>query len=218
MNELYVLGLPFDSDNGFIAAFTGLISEEKQQKLAKTAKKEDILRSLCSELLVRKVLLEKNIAIPPFFSVFAGGKPYITNIPGFYFSTAHSGNAVICAASTSPIGADTEKIREIDHQKLAKRFFLPAEAAQVKDNKSFFSMWTAKEAAVKLYGKHVADFKTFEVSLTEKTALFGGAKVFFKQYNEAKGFALTLASENNSWAKSAVKFTLDDLKILKQGE
>jgi len=90
------------------------------------------------------------------------------------FSVSHScDRAMIAVTRGREIGIDLEKIRaDIDHDKLSRRYFSPAEyaALQLCDEstrlRAFFAVWTRKEAIVKAHGKGIAlGLNQFDVSV-----------------------------------------------------
>ena len=82
------------------------------------------------------------------------GKPYIKDT--FYFNISHSDNIVICACYKSNIGADIEKIKTRDINKL--RTFLNKEeydklSTSNEQDRLFAEIWTQKESFSKLISK-----------------------------------------------------------------
>ena len=88
-----------------------------------------------------------------------GGKPYIPDMPDFFFNLSHSGRwAAICWGGT-PVGIDVEKIRmDAAKEALARRYFTKGEqdlifSAQGESRaREFFRIWTAKESYLKYLG------------------------------------------------------------------
>lgn len=97
------------------------------------------------------------------------GKPVCTS-HNIFFSISHSGDFVICAAEKSPIGADIERLRSVT-QNLINRVCTEKEIESINGSgESFFEVWTAKEAYLKLNGLGVsAGLKSAEVDLDRKT-------------------------------------------------
>lgn len=102
------------------------------------------------------------------------GKPYFPSRPDIHFNVSHSGKYFVCAFSGSPVGIDiqehtlrkgeTEKSAAPRLQKIAARFFHPAEKKYIKNDTflRFYRVWTAKEAFVKYTGKGIdGDFSKF---------------------------------------------------------
>jgi len=76
------------------------------------------------------------------------GRPFFEN-SRLFVSHSHSGTLCISAVSGAPVGIDIEKIRDID-MRLAKRLCCENEA--VNDINELLSLWTLKEAYLKLIG------------------------------------------------------------------
>ena len=138
--------------------FEQIVSRETREKIAKYKFREDYLRSLYGEVLVRKIVSEK-VGISPKKIVIRRnefGKPYIENISNIHFNISHSGDWVACIVSDYDCGIDIECIKDTD-LKIAERFFHEEECAALfnKNDKLnyFFELWTLKESYVKYKGK-----------------------------------------------------------------
>lgn len=90
------------------------------------------------------------------------GKPFLPAFPEFHFNTTHSEKIIMVAISLTPVGVDLEKMRKLDVLRVAKRFFSPQDLVffqgkkQKENQKTFFKLWTAKEAALKADGQGIA--------------------------------------------------------------
>lgn len=112
-------------------------------------------------------ILTNYIDIKPcsiIFSYGEFGKPELVkeqNIKNIQFNVSHSGEYIIIGISESgAIGVDVEKVSEdIDLPSISERFFSADEAVYLnnlskdKGLKSFFKVWTQKEALIKANGK-----------------------------------------------------------------
>ena len=85
------------------------------------------------------------------------GKPYFKDVP-LHFSLSHSGDRVLCAVSSVPVGCDTERVRPVS-LKAAERFFssdeyarLEAQSDEAARQALFFRLWTLKESYMKCTG------------------------------------------------------------------
>ncbi len=81
-------------------------------------------------------------------------KPYFDG--GFYFNITHSGNYTLAAVSLDqPVGIDVEQVNEIPLGDFTE-FFYDAEWQEVVNAgnplQAFYSLWTQKEAFLKLIG------------------------------------------------------------------
>ena len=68
-----------------------------------------------------------------------------------YFNLSHSGGVMMLGISHSPIGVDTEKIRDIDYKKFD---FIDAD-----DIEDFFEKWTERESYLKFTGEGLSAFR-----------------------------------------------------------
>lgn len=130
------------------------------QALGKALCGEARAPSLCAEHLARTMLSEC-CKTPPESFIFArekNGKPYAVGVP-FFFNVSHSGDFVLCAVDTQPIGADIEVLRPVRHS-LPARVCTAEELSYatpdgVLDHARFLQIWTAKEAVLKQSGRSV---------------------------------------------------------------
>ncbi len=95
----------------------------------------------------------------------AYGKPII---PGTYFSISHTENITLLAASTTnECGIDIEKIKEVDVS-LYEEYFTEKEWNAINSSielyKTFYLLWTRKEAIIKTIGTGIfEDLKNIDV-------------------------------------------------------
>ncbi len=85
-------------------------------------------------------------------------KPRVLHPDGWHFSLSHSFELVCCAYATVEIGLDLECHRPRDYACVANYWFRPEERHLVQDGMSlqdFFTLWTQKEAWLKLKGRSV---------------------------------------------------------------
>jgi 4'-phosphopantetheinyl transferase len=103
------------------------------------------------------------------------GKPYLPN-HSIHFNLSHSGDYALYAFSNIPdilLGIDVERITHRHELAIAKRFFTPAEYAQLaalpleQQAEAFFHIWTQKEAFIKAIGQGLSySLDRFETSVT----------------------------------------------------
>lgn len=111
------------------------------------------------------------------------------------FSVSNSGELIVYAFSDRPIGVDIEKIRsQPRYLAISDRFFHPLEKQWLsdKDEKDFFTLWTAKEAYVKFTGSGIdKNFNSFSVIPNLFTAApLGGA--FLHRFDAGQDYAACL--------------------------
>jgi 4'-phosphopantetheinyl transferase len=126
------------------------------------------------------------------------GKPELPGTP-LHFSVSHSGERVLLAfARDRPLGADVEEIRAApDLLDLARRFFALAEAEALgalpepERAAAFFSLWTRKEACLKVDGEGVG------AGLARPPASFGWVRV--REIDVGAGYCAAVAAPGQDW-------------------
>jgi len=98
------------------------------------------------------------------------GKPAIENDPSLHYNVSHSRDVLLLAVTRfEAVGIDVESLdRRVDYQRVAQRFFSPAEAALVRGGgcERFFTIWSRKEAFLKGIGEGIAfGMNRFSVTL-----------------------------------------------------
>lgn len=147
MTKVFVADISLISED--LTAYYDKISEYRQKKIQKLKKPDDQKRTLLAELL-----LSRYLGRIPQYTLDQNGKPIGEEME---FSFSHSGSIVLCAVSPMPVGADVEKIREINLD-VAKKFGEDdyqkvINAKNPKDE--FFKMWVKKESMLKMSGKGI---------------------------------------------------------------
>ena len=84
--------------------------------------------------------------------------------PEIFFNLSHCKEAAVCAISDQPVGIDVESIREFK-ESLMRYTMNDDETEQItqsaQPDASFISLWTMKEATLKLLGTGISsDLKT----------------------------------------------------------
>ncbi len=105
------------------------------------------------------------------------GKPYVKDSK-VQFSISHSDNVWICAFSDAKVGIDFQFFKELDFDKIARRFFsgnenlLLSEKVGHEKKALFFEIWAKKEAAGKFFGTGI--FKNGIMSINTVTSDLDG--------------------------------------------
>lgn len=141
-------------------------SPERKEKAQRYSHPEDALRCVAAEALLRFAapggdwILKKTEA----------GKPYLKGREDFRFNLSHSGNWVVTAWGSSPVGVDVECCHRKNRvETVTRRMFAPEEQAYVfretEDiTRRFFEIWTAKESYIKYLGTGLqTDLRSFSV-------------------------------------------------------
>lgn len=199
MVELYAFNVPLQAELSDFSFLLDSLSEEKRCRIARFVRREDALRGLFGEWLVRKVAAEKCGMNPEEFEIGVSkyGKPYFSNFSKMHFNISHAGAWVLAAFAGEPVGVDVEAVRPIDlnvtslvfsKQECSTLFALPPE----KQLDYFFRLWTLKESLVKALGKgfsyDLRDFSfTFDDNHYEVTGPVG-RDFSFRHYDIGSGY------------------------------
>ncbi|ASJ22026.1 phosphopantetheinyl transferase [Brachyspira hampsonii] len=101
-------------------------------------------------------------------------KPYFKNENSLYFNGTHTSDLFAAVMSNEyNVGIDAENIRDRDYFAIAEEYFYKSEIEYLKNTHKleidFFTIWTIKEAYVKMLGKTIFDIKnSIEVDLLER--------------------------------------------------
>lgn len=121
------------------------------------------------------------------------GKPLSDHI---YFNVSHSKGMVALAMDEHPIGLDIELIRETNDD-LKRYISNDEEFAFIKDDKSFFEIWTSKESLSKCVGEGLNK----QVKLIPSLPLIGKKeylkKVFISNQKEFNGYIISITIESD---------------------
>ena len=141
-------------------------SPERKARADRFRLREDVLRCVAAEALLRYVLgtdqyhLEKT----------PGGKPFLPDRPDFHFNLSHSGKWAAIAWGSGEVGLDVEQIRQDARiESIARRYFCEEEqqyvfAEEAERHQRFFEIWTGKESYVKYLGTGLGiDLTAFSV-------------------------------------------------------
>lgn len=153
-----------------------VMSREKQERVDRFRYVDDRKRTVAGEMLARLSIADWcGISAESIqFGMNSLGKPFAKDLP-VEFNISHSGNIVVCAVSSIPIGIDIEQIRPIDI-KVVNHICCPDELTYIFDQTTydadyaidqnpemlarFFEIWTAKEAYCKCLGTGITDLKS----------------------------------------------------------
>jgi 4'-phosphopantetheinyl transferase len=190
---IYLAKLDFLLPENTFEYLLQFISEENQRKCKGFRFREDALRTLYGELILRYVLQQRFSYKHEEIVILKGekGKPYLKDIP-IHFNISHGGEYVVCGFSQEEVGVDIEEIKDIDLN-VAKRFFSKKEYENLLSKKPenqrdyFLSLWTLKESYLKWLGDGMAiplDSFCFEIDHEDITLEDDNRDVipFFKEY------------------------------------
>ena len=153
------------ADEGIYQRLYEQASQERKARADRYRRREDALRCLAAEALLRYSLgTDCRMETAP------GGKPFSPDRPDLHFNLSHSGNWAVIAWGEREVGVDVESIRpDTNVQALARRYFSPEEQLYVLKSETdrqrrFFEVWTGKESYVKYLGRGIQmDLKSFSI-------------------------------------------------------
>lgn len=138
------------------------IPENSRERVLSYKKVMDQQRTLFGELLIRAYATHrlglKNNEIHLIKE--EKGKPVLKGFPHFHFNISHSGDWVVSAFASTPVGIDIEKIGT-PNLNLAARFYSEQECEDLLSKPAihqpdyFYSIWTGKESYLKATGKGI---------------------------------------------------------------
>ncbi|MBK3496766.1 4'-phosphopantetheinyl transferase superfamily protein [Viridibacillus sp. YIM B01967] len=159
MIEVYICKLPAKREKATLNSLLSYVSAERQNRVRKFMKVDDVYRSLIGNLMVRIILKERYGSSVEELEVGinAYGKPFLSGYPSFQYNISHSGEYVVCAVHDEEVGVDIEKVGPFDLQ-LAMGFFTEEEYRDLLNAKedgihAFYDIWTLKESYIKAIGK-----------------------------------------------------------------
>jgi 4'-phosphopantetheinyl transferase len=151
-----------------------LLDESERARAERYRFDGDRRRSIVARGMLRRMLGARLERDPRALRFVTGphGKPALAN-GELEFNGSHSGDRVALAiAEGTPVGIDIEELkpRVTELSSLARRYFASDEAREVEHARpddalrTFFSIWTAKEAVVKALGGGLSiDLSSFSV-------------------------------------------------------
>ncbi len=150
-----------------ITANTPPLSPHLNDYLLKSAPKNAAARRAALTLL-QALAARADLSVDFPIRTDENGRPYFDAEGAPDFNLSHTENLVACAIGTSRVGIDVQEWADtLDTEKLAARFFAPAEQAAAHDASHFFEIWTKKEALGKYLGSGLSPLLRED---TEKSA------------------------------------------------
>ncbi|MBN1412282.1 MAG: 4'-phosphopantetheinyl transferase superfamily protein [Spirochaetales bacterium] len=221
--EIYAISIKTHIDDRQFRELAGFLDARTRERLDRFYKREDALRSLYGEILVRYQLSCKLKVPVKDLTIEKSdyGKPFLAHYPDTHFNMSHSGDWACCAIDDNEIGIDVETIKPIDLY-IADRFFSQKEVACLHDlpddqrQDRFFDIWTLKESYIKAVGRGLS------VPLCNFSILFNGNTIgmesdkepacyFFRQYDLEPGYKLAVCAGHDGFPVNLRIETIDDL-------
>ncbi|MCP4216649.1 MAG: 4'-phosphopantetheinyl transferase superfamily protein [bacterium] len=223
MLEVFAVKIPEVMDDNLFEALLTYVSPDKETRIRRFRRKEDRIRGLISDLLIRSIVMSKtglknrNIE----FGTNEYGKPNLKGWNNFHFNLSHSGMWVVAAVDNRPVGIDVEKVGDIDLA-ISENFFSDDEHNDLMrqhDKLSyFFTLWTLKESYIKNIGRGLSmPLKSFSVryfSENEITISSEGKElddVRFTSYNIHRDYKLMLCATHDRLPEEVNMHTPENL-------
>ncbi|MGZ0049452.1 4'-phosphopantetheinyl transferase family protein [Brevibacillus gelatini] len=223
MVHIYAVSIT-DFPEETVPRLLSIVTAEKKQRLLAFYHRDDLVRGLLADLLIRKIAAER-FAVPAksiLFGTNTYGKPSLLDpCSRLHFNLSHAGSWVVCITAEHPVGIDIEKKQAIDLQ-IASQFFAKEECAFIEEEadskrrlERFFHVWTAKESYIKAIGKGLFlpldSFSTVKEGSVEGWREYEQGDWFFKTYALDDDYALTACAQTESFGERVDVVPLDSL-------
>lgn len=147
------------------------------------------LECALSYTLLCRGLKEMGYDLQPTFDYGKDGKPTLRELPEVHFNLSHCKHAVVCAIAQHPVGVDVEALGRYS-ERLAKYTMNEQELAEINaaENKdvAFTTLWTMKEATMKLTGEGIGT--------NVRNILADSSNIIYNtRANNDKGYVITVA-------------------------
>lgn len=180
----------------------------RRKEIFKKTDVNDRKRSLAGDILVRKYLSKLYGMSKEKIEIKKGahGKPYVLNLPA-HFNVSHSGDYTVVAISDRPIGIDVEIIKDFSAI-LAKKLFNEDELKYISGSsttrkkflmqKSFYEIWTAKEAFLKYMGTGISGgISSLSFSLNKDKLVPNRNDISLTHDYSIPGAVMAIVTDNN---------------------
>ena len=203
MTEIHSLQIS-TIDEADVERWLGLLTPERRRRLESLHFREDFLRSLAAEAMLR-ILVGTKAGVPPHSLQIArpeGGKPFLPDFPTIHFNISHAGDWAVCAISDGAVGVDVEQIKEREIKTaLLDKVLSESERAHWRASPSgekaavFYRCWTMKEAYAKCVGRGLGlDFTQIETGSGAVTSLATSPPAWLRTVDFVTGYALAVCT------------------------
>lgn len=180
-------------------------------------------RSLLGKMMTHKILSSEFGISPDAIKIITNehNKPALESQSNIHFNLSHSGDWVIAAFSSKPVGIDIEKIKPVNLQ-IAWRFFSENEVEFLKSLPEdirehwFLKLWTIKESYLKALGTGLSrPMRSFSVNYRNGDFQIidteNPTEVYLKHQNFKINYLLSVAAFNNEIADEITIYKAQDL-------
>ncbi len=126
-----------------------------------------VCRTVLKFLLAEQMGLDVNEIV---LDTYSNNKPCLPSRPSVFFNVTHAGDYALIAIANEPVGVDIEYVnKDFDHNEILSNIFKKSEINEIFNSndkqRTFYKLWTRKEAIVKATGKGIDDHFQETVSL-----------------------------------------------------
>lgn len=220
--QLFAVEMKYQESLCVMENYMPFLHPAKQKKISQLIRYEDKLRAFIADILIRALLCRKmNVKNDRIYFRFNSfGKPRLEEEYDIHFNISHSGEWVVCAIDSVPIGIDVQKILPVDLS-IAERFFSKEEYRDLMsiDDKDklhyFYDLWTLKESYVKAIGTGLSTpLDSISFCLTKGVIVFESnieSKPYhFKQYELDPNYRLSVCTEDIHFQDQIQRLNIDD--------
>lgn len=162
-NEVHVWRINISQNIKRLEQFEALLTTDETLRAGKYKQQKDTYRFIVSRG-AQRIILGRYLSTPPQQLQFVLGdnkKPHLIDVDGsiIRYNLSHSGDWIVLAIATLPIGADVEFIdTAFPYQDILEDNFSKEEVDHIGSSpERFFAMWTRKEAILKATGQGLGD-------------------------------------------------------------
>ena len=165
--SLHIWRASLDLPEGARGRLHGALSAAEREQCGRLVRPADRARCVAARASLRVVLAKYVHAEPRALPIEVGasGKPSLDRSTGIQFNVSHTGDLALIAVTRSVrVGIDVERIRHVrDMDVILRDFFGEQERAYVHSRaaeertRTFFLLWTRREAAAKAVGLGLFD-------------------------------------------------------------
>lgn len=202
------------------------VPAEKRNRLQRFHRKEDALRGLGGEVLVRWLACSRlNLANDQVvFARAQHGKPFIEGCPELQFNVSHAGKWVLCAMDAEPLGVDIEEMRSIDLEVgricfSEQEFAALMQCPEKERLDSFYELWTLKESFAKADGRGLnlplkkVTFSVGQAGGVIHTDGWDSPFRYFKQYSIEAGYKAAVAAPHERFPDTVHFISCTDIQL-----
>ena len=165
---------------------SSFLSDDNLFEINRYKVEESKKEKACSFILKNKYVKE--------YSINEFGKPISDKC---FFNVSHSHGVVVFVKSDTPIGIDIEKIRPAKED-LIDYISSKEEKEYIKDDKTFFEVWTNKEAIVKSIGTGIKERISEIPSLPINSIRRYKDKTFYNKTIRYLDYVVTVSKEGET--------------------